>query len=417
MVARILKARSAQDEAFAVLKRGGLVALPTETVYGLAADAGNGAAVARIFEAKGRPRFNPLIANVANLDMAKAIAKFDPLSERLAAAFWPGPLTLVLPLLPGAPVHDLVTAGLETIALRQPQGFASGVIARLGRPLAAPSANSSGRISPTTAQAVAGDLGNKVDLIVDGGQTPIGLESTIVKVEEGRVFLLRPGGAAAEDIERVAAVPLSREISGKVEAPGMLLSHYAPKANLRLGADAILPGEALLALVIARLLWGCFGSETARFGSFVASPEEVVRHLRGLLHRGPDVQVGHNPAGGWMVVLLLALLLVETLSGIYVYNDIADQGPLSDVVPAWLANAIAALHALGWDILLAAVALHVLAIAWYAVAKGHRLLGPMLTGYKLLPSSIAVPRQAPVLRAVLALGVGVGMTALLAACL
>ncbi|HMN58101.1 MAG TPA: cytochrome b/b6 domain-containing protein [Ottowia sp.] len=176
-------------------------------------------------------------------------------------------------------------------------------------------------------------------------------------------------------------------------------------------------GEALLALVIARLLWGCFGSETARFGSFVASPEEVVRHLRGLLHRGPDVQVGHNPAGGWMVVLLLALLLVETLSGIYVYNDIADQGPLSDVVPAWLANAIAALHALGWDILLAAVALHVLAIAWYAVAKGHRLLGPMLTGYKLLPSSIAVPRQAPVLRAVLALGVGVGMTALLAACL
>ena len=247
MVARILKARSAQDEAFAVLKRGGLVALPTETVYGLAADAGNGAAVARIFEAKGRPRFNPLIANVANLDMAKAIAKFDPLSERLAAAFWPGPLTLVLPLLPGAPVHDLVTAGLETIALRQPQGFASGVIARLGRPLAAPSANSSGRISPTTAQAVADDLGNKVDLIVDGGQTPIGLESTIVKVEEGRVFLLRPGGAAAEDIERVAAVPLSREISGKVEAPGMLLSHYAPKANLRLGADAILPGEALLA--------------------------------------------------------------------------------------------------------------------------------------------------------------------------
>jgi L-threonylcarbamoyladenylate synthase len=247
MVARILKARSAQDEAFAVLKRGGLVALPTETVYGLAADAGNGAAVARIFEAKGRPRFNPLIAHVANLDMAKAIAKFDPLSERLAAAFWPGPLTLVLPLLPGAPVHDLVTAGLETIALRQPQGFASGVIARLGRPLAAPSANSSGRISPTTAQAVADDLGNKVDLIVDGGQTPIGLESTIVKVEEGRVFLLRPGGAAAEDIERVAAVPLSREISGKVEAPGMLLSHYAPKANLRLGADAILPGEALLA--------------------------------------------------------------------------------------------------------------------------------------------------------------------------
>lgn len=244
---RILKARSALDEALRVLARGGVVALPTETVYGLAADAGNGAAVARIFEVKGRPRFNPLIAHVANLAMAKRLAAFDPVSERLAAAFWPGPLTLVLPVLPGAPVHDLVTAGLDTIALRMPKGFAGGLIARLGSPLAAPSANSSGRISPTTAQAVADDLGEKVDLIVDDGPTPVGVESTIVKVEGGRMFLLRPGGVAAEDIERAVGVPLSRDVSGKVEAPGMLLSHYAPNARIRLNADAVLPGEALLA--------------------------------------------------------------------------------------------------------------------------------------------------------------------------
>lgn len=174
-------------------------------------------------------------------------------------------------------------------------------------------------------------------------------------------------------------------------------------------------GEALLALVIARLLWGCFGSETARFRSFVASPAAALRHLRRLFRREPDLQVGHNAAGGWMVLLLLALLLVETLSGLYVNNDIANEGPLSQQVPAWLANAISALHGLGWDLLLAAVALHVLAIALYAVAKGHDLLRPMLTGYKPLPSSIDAPRQAPVLRALLALGIGAVVTMLLAA--
>lgn len=247
MDARILPSRSALDEALAVLAGGGLAAIPTETVYGLAADAGNGAAVARIFEAKGRPRFNPLIAHVADVAMARRLAEFDPLSEKLAAAFWPGPLTLVLPLLPGAPVHDLVTAGLGTIALRSPKGFAASVIARLGRPLAAPSANSSGRISATTAEAVAEDLGSKVDLIVDDGPTPVGVESTIVKVDGGRVFLLRPGGAAAEDIERIIGAPVIRDQSGKVEAPGMLLSHYAPNARMRLNAERIEEDEALLA--------------------------------------------------------------------------------------------------------------------------------------------------------------------------
>ena len=174
-------------------------------------------------------------------------------------------------------------------------------------------------------------------------------------------------------------------------------------------------GETLLALVMARLLWGCFGSETARFRSFVASPAAALRHLRHLFRREPDLQVGHNAAGGWMVLLLLALLLVETLSGLYVNNEIADEGPLSAVVPVWLANAISALHALAWDVLLAAVALHVLVIALYAAAKGHNLLRPMLTGYKPLPSSIEAPRQTPVLLALLALGIVAGAVMLLAA--
>lgn len=177
----------------------------------------------------------------------------------------------------------------------------------------------------------------------------------------------------------------------------------------------VLVGEALLALVIARLLWGCFGSETARFRSFVASPAAAIHHLRTLFRRDPDLQVGHNAAGGWMVLLLLALLLAETLTGLYVNNEIADQGPLSDVVPAWLANAIAALHALLWDALLAAVVLHVLAIAFYAVVKKHDLLRPMLTGCKRLPASIRAPRQASGWLALLALVIGAVVTTLLAA--
>ncbi|MCC8402392.1 cytochrome b/b6 domain-containing protein [Paraburkholderia sp. MMS20-SJTN17] len=174
-------------------------------------------------------------------------------------------------------------------------------------------------------------------------------------------------------------------------------------------------GETLLALVIFRLLWGCFGSETARFRSFVASPAAALRHLRRLFHREPDVQVGHNAAGGWMVLLLLALLLIETLSGLYVNNDIADEGPLSALVPVWLANAISDLHGLVWYMLLAAVTLHVLVIALYALAKGHNLLRPMLTGYKPLPPSIDAPRQTPALLALLPLGVGTVVVMLLAA--
>lgn len=250
-MAQILKTGEAMERALALLEAGEVVAIPTETVYGLAGDATNGEAVARIFEAKGRPRFNPLIAHVSGFAMAAGIATFDRLSEKLARAFWPGPLTLVLPLARGARIHPLVTAGLDTIALRMPQGFGAELIGRFGRPLAAPSANSSGRITSTTAAAVEADLGGKIKLIVDGGATAVGLESTIVKVEDGTLRLLRPGGIAAEVIEAAAGRPLVRGAAGiqaaSIESPGMLASHYAPVAAVRVGATDVLPGEALLA--------------------------------------------------------------------------------------------------------------------------------------------------------------------------
>ena len=242
----ILPAGEALPRAVELLLAGEVVALPTETVYGLAGDATSGAAVARIFEAKGRPRFNPLIVHVASMAMAEEIAVFDPLSSTLAAAFWPGPLTLVLPLRADAVIHPLVTAGLDTVALRMPRGFASRLIAALGRPLAAPSANSSGRVSATTAQAVAADLGGRIPLVVDGGATPVGLESTIVRIAEGRIVLLRPGGVAADEIEAAAGITIERGAKG-IQAPGMLASHYAPGAAVRTNASSVCDGEALLA--------------------------------------------------------------------------------------------------------------------------------------------------------------------------
>lgn len=245
-MAEILAVSEALERALALLRDGDVVAIPTETVYGLAGDATNGVGVARIFEAKGRPRFNPLIAHVADLAMAERIALFDPLSKKLALALWPGPLTLVLPQRPGNGIHPLVTAGLDTIALRMPRGFGGDLIARLGRPLAAPSANSSGKISATTAQAVAADLGARIKLVVDGGATPVGLESTIVKAEGERLRLLRPGGIAAEDIEAAIGMELLRGGAAGVEAPGMLASHYAPDAAMRLNAGTVGEGEALL---------------------------------------------------------------------------------------------------------------------------------------------------------------------------
>ncbi len=246
-MAEIVTTETGLDRALAVLKSGEVVAIPTETVYGLAGDATNGDAVLRIFEAKGRPRFNPLIAHVGSIEMAMEIAKFDPLSLQLVDTFWPGPLTVVLPLRQPSPIHPLVAAGLDTIALRMPRGFGRDVIRALGRPLAAPSANSSGRISATSAEAVAADLGKRIPLIVDGGPTPVGVESTIVKVEGERVLLLRPGGISAEEIETALGRPVLRDHGGAMQAPGMLASHYAPHAKVRMNADEVRQGEALLA--------------------------------------------------------------------------------------------------------------------------------------------------------------------------
>jgi L-threonylcarbamoyladenylate synthase len=232
----------------AALRAGDLVAIPTETVYGLAADAADGRAVARIFEAKGRPRFNPLICHVDSLAMAERLAVFDERARLLAEALWPGPLTLVLPLKEGAPVHPLVTAGLPTLALRAPGGLARDLIGRYGGALAAPSANRSGRLSPTRAEHVRAELGDAVAYIVDAGPCPVGVESTIVALEGEMPRLLRPGGVTAEEVEKLLGEPLERPGSdAAVAAPGMLASHYAPRAHLRLDAETVEPGEALLA--------------------------------------------------------------------------------------------------------------------------------------------------------------------------
>jgi cytochrome b len=173
-------------------------------------------------------------------------------------------------------------------------------------------------------------------------------------------------------------------------------------------------GDALLALVLFRLLWGLFGSETARFSRFLTSPRTAMRHMRFALLREPDRQVGHNPAGGWMVVLLLALLLAETLTGLYVANDIADEGPLTEIVSAPIANTISATHAILWDVLLALIVLHVLAIAAYAAAKGQNLLLPMITGTKVLPASVPAPRMSSHVRAALLLTGSAAAAAILA---
>lgn len=238
-----------------VLRRGGLVAIPTETVYGLAADATHGAGVAAIFAAKGRPSFNPLIAHVCAIEMAQRYVAFDPQSLALAEHFWPGPLTLVLPLRENSGIHPLVTAGLSTLAVRMPRGPISVIITELGHPLAAPSANISGKISATSAEAVRGDLGSKVDLILDAGACAVGLESTIVKIDGERALLLRPGGLAAEEIEQFLGQKLERmDQRAAIQAPGMMALHYAPEASMRLNVHQVEPGEALLAFGRSRAL-------------------------------------------------------------------------------------------------------------------------------------------------------------------
>ena len=233
------------------LAQGGLVAFPTETVYGLGADASNGLAVAGIFSVKGRPTFNPLIIHVPTAEIAWRYGVPTPLAEKLAAAFWPGPLTLVLPLRPGCDIEDLALAGLSTIAMRVPaHPVAQALIRQAGRPIAAPSANRSGRVSPTSAAHVAADLGEDVPIILDGGDTEVGLESTIIDVTGPVPVLLRPGGVTRSEIERVLGMKLVEvtTLAGDAPtAPGQLASHYAPAAAVRLDAHEVHIGEALLA--------------------------------------------------------------------------------------------------------------------------------------------------------------------------
>lgn len=246
--------------AAALLAAGDLVALPTETVYGLACDATNAEAVARLFAAKGRPATNPLICHLADVGAARAIGVLDARAERLAAAFWPGPLTLVVPKREPSPLAPAVTAGRDTVALRVPDAPFLRALARdLGRPIAAPSANRSGRVSATTAAAVVAELGARVPLVVDGGPARIGIESTIVGLLDERPRLLRPGGLPAEAIEAVLGEPVAAVVEerdgpagGEPDitaqlSPGRLASHYAPRARLRLDVREVRPGEALLA--------------------------------------------------------------------------------------------------------------------------------------------------------------------------
>ena len=264
--------------AAACLRAGGLVAMPTETVYGLAADATDDRAVAAIYAAKGRPAFNPLIAHVAGAAAAAREGAFDAFARRLAGAFWPGPLTIVAPVAPTCQVSLLARAGLETLALRAPDHpVAQALIAAAGVPLAAPSANCSGRLSPTTAAHVAADLDGRIDWILDGGSARRGVESTIVACLGGRPRLLRPGALTRERIEAALGVALDDPApDGAPIAPGQLASHYAPRARLRLRAHDVAGDEAALD----------FGGALARAGATARldlSPtgdlEEAASHL------------------------------------------------------------------------------------------------------------------------------------------
>jgi L-threonylcarbamoyladenylate synthase len=233
-------------QAAALLRDGALVAFPTETVYGLGADAGNGRAVAGIYAAKGRPAFNPLIVHVPDLAAAEALVTLPPAAWELARAFWPGPLTLVAPLRPGAPIADLVRAGLPTLAVRVPaHPVAQALLRAAGRPLAAPSANPSGRISPTTAAHVLAGLSGRIAAVLDGGTCGVGVESTIVGFGPAPV-LLRAGGIGTEALETALGQSLSVEARASITAPGQMASHYAPLGQVRLNAMAPRPSETML---------------------------------------------------------------------------------------------------------------------------------------------------------------------------
>lgn len=266
---------AAVDAAAQRICAGGIVAVPTETVYGLAADACNADAVAAIYHAKGRPDFNPLIVHVADIATAEVVAKFDDRARQLAATFWPGPMTLVLPLHDYAPVAPAVTAGLPTIALRVPaHSVMQALLAKSGRMLAAPSANASGGISPTTAQHVADSLGDHAPMILDGGACVDGLESTIIALRDDGWQILRPGPISDEQIIAVLGTASIENPKHIIEAPGQMASHYAPKKLLHLN----------VATRIADSYWIGFGDVTgdenlSATGDLVAAAEQLFAAL------------------------------------------------------------------------------------------------------------------------------------------
>jgi L-threonylcarbamoyladenylate synthase len=229
-----------------LLRAGALVAFPTETVYGLGGDATNDRAVAAIFAAKERPKFNPLIAHVADADAARALVKFDVRAEMLATTFWPGPLTLALPRRADCPVSLLAGAGLDSLAVRVPaHPIARELLRAVGRPIAAPSANRSGRISPTTAAHVLAELDGRIAAVLDGGPCKVGIESSVLDLTGAAPRLLRPGGVTAEQLAAIVG-PLAAPTEATLRSPGMLAQHYAPTLPLRFDATGFEPGEALL---------------------------------------------------------------------------------------------------------------------------------------------------------------------------
>ena len=299
----------ADDNAIAdaarCLAAGGLVAFPTETVYGLGADATDGKAIARLYAAKGRPSFNPLIAHVADIAAARALATFDAAAKRLAAAFWPGPLTLVLPRRADCPVSELATAGLDSIAVRVPDHpVARGILRALGRPVVAPSANRSGHVSPTTAAHVLSDLRGRIDLILDGGATTVGIESTIVACLNPPM-LLRPGGTSRDAIERALGAPLAEAATHDSDAPlapGMLASHYAPHTRLRLDATDVRAGEALLAFGPGLLAGADRALRVLNLspsGDLIEAAANLFSHLRALdVLKAPSIATMEVPRKG-----------------------------------------------------------------------------------------------------------------------
>ena len=290
LATRILKADpEAIADAARCLAAGGLVAFPTETVYGLGADATDGEAVARLYAAKGRPAFNPLISHLPDLKAAQALAHFNDAAARLAQAFWPGPLTLVLRKRTDCPVSELATAGLDSIGLRVPDHpVARNILTALGRPVVAPSANISGHVSPTDAAHVMADLHGRIDLVIDGGPAMVGVESTIIACLD-EPTLLRPGGIAREAIENILGHPLrvapeAQNPSGEEAplAPGMLNSHYAPRATMRLNASDLRDGEALLAFGAALAGRASKTLNLSERGDLVEAAANLFSHLRAL---------------------------------------------------------------------------------------------------------------------------------------